>query len=146
MKQNKAKHSKQNIPKKVSKKNAKKTKKETTPKKSIVKFIIFIFVIAIITGICLLAIKLYTFQKLAKEMFNNSPSTIFDVNNNEIAQIGIERNRENIDFENIPKQLIDAYVSIEDERFYKHHGVDIKRTGAAVLSYVIRRRFFIFWW
>ena len=29
-----------------------------------------------------------------------------------------------------------AYIAIEDERFEKHHGVDIKRTGAAILSFI----------
>ena len=29
------------------------------------------------------------------------------------------------------------YVAIEDERFYSHKGVDVKRTGAAIFSYVL---------
>ena len=29
-----------------------------------------------------------------------------------------------------------AYIAIEDERFYQHHGVDLKRTTAAILSFV----------
>ena len=37
----------------------------------------------------------------------------------------------------MPKNLVNAYVSIEDERFYKHSGVDIKRTGGAIISYII---------
>ena len=35
----------------------------------------------------------------------------------------------------IPK----AYISIEDERFYEHKGVDIKRTGAATVTYVLHK-------
>lgn len=45
---------------------------------------------------------------------------------------GLE-NRVWVDYDQIPQALIDATVSIEDERFYTHHGVDWKRTaGAAV--------------
>ena len=79
-------------------------------------------------------------------MFSNTPSSVFDTNNTLIAQIGSERNRENIEFNDIPKQLINAYISIEDERFYSHFGVDIKRTGAAILSYITKRWLLFFWW
>lgn len=33
----------------------------------------------------------------------------------------------------------DAIVSIEDERFYKHHGVDIKRTLGATGKWVLSK-------
>lgn len=36
----------------------------------------------------------------------------------------------------MPENLENAYVSIEDERYYKHHGVDIKRTASAIVSYI----------
>ena len=39
----------------------------------------------------------------------------------------------------IPSNLKNAYISIEDERFYKHKGIDLKRTGAAIFSYAIHR-------
>jgi len=76
---------------------------------------------------------------LATEMFHNTPSSIVDHNNNILAQIGVERNRQNVDYESIPSQLINAYISIEDQRYFKHHGVDIKRTCAAILSYISKR-------
>ena len=37
----------------------------------------------------------------------------------------------------MPNNLKNAYVAIEDERFYSHHGVDIKRTASAIFNYVI---------
>ncbi len=40
-----------------------------------------------------------------------------------------------VDYKNVPQNLKNAFVSIEDERFYKHHGIDIKRiTGATLLN------------
>ena len=56
-----------------------------------------------------------------------------------IAEIGSEKAKETISSAEIPNNLKNAYVSIEDERFYKHNGVDIKRTGAAIVSYIIHR-------
>ncbi len=40
----------------------------------------------------------------------------------------------------VPKTLIDAFVAIEDKRFYSHHGVDWYRTAAAGFNYVFRTR------
>lgn len=46
------------------------------------------------------------------------------------------QNREWISYKDIPKQLIDAFVSIEDHRFYQHKGIDPKRTLGALLGYI----------
>lgn len=62
---------------------------------------------------------------------------MLDLDGEIIAEIGNERNRENVTLEQMPENLKNAYVAIEDERFFKHHGVDIKRTTAAIGSYVI---------
>ena len=45
-------------------------------------------------------------------------------------------NRVWVDFKNIPQQMKDAMVAIEDKRFYDHSGVDWQRTGGAILSLV----------
>lgn len=39
------------------------------------------------------------------------------------------------DYEQIPEELIQAFVSIEDKRFYQHHGVDWRRTISAGVNY-----------
>ena len=41
--------------------------------------------------------------------------------------------------EDIPEDLINAFISIEDKRFYSHKGIDIKRTLHAAASYVFGR-------
>ena len=38
----------------------------------------------------------------------------------------------------IPDLLKNAFVAIEDQRFYSHRGVDWRRTGKAVLNYIFR--------
>ncbi len=43
-------------------------------------------------------------------------------------------NRIWVDYENIPKCVIDATIAIEDQRFESHHGVDWRRTASAVLN------------
>ena len=39
-------------------------------------------------------------------------------------------------YSEMPQKLIDAFVSIEDERFFDHNGVDWKRTFGATFSFV----------
>ena len=38
-----------------------------------------------------------------------------------------------MNYEDIPEDLINATVAIEDRRFWEHNGVDWKRTAAAIL-------------
>ena len=42
-------------------------------------------------------------------------------------------NRELVRYTDIPQDLINAYIAIEDKRFWKHNGVDWKRTAAGLL-------------
>ncbi|MBQ7093660.1 MAG: penicillin-binding protein, partial [Clostridia bacterium] len=46
-------------------------------------------------------------------------------------------NRVWVDYEDIPQTLIDAYISVEDSRFYEHDGVDWKRTIGAMINYIV---------
>ena len=118
----------------------KKDKKRKSPiKRFFTKLFIFSLLIIILSFAIYLGFKGYVFKKLSTEMFNNSPSIIYDSNKNILAKIGAERNRDNVKYEDIPENLIDAYVSIEDKRYFSHHGVDVKRTGGAIFSYIIHR-------
>ena len=45
---------------------------------------------------------------------------------------------EYVEYSDIPQDMIDAFVSIEDKRFYSHCGVDWKRTVSAGLNYFLR--------
>lgn len=47
-----------------------------------------------------------------------------------------DENRIWVDIENIPQNLIDAFIAIEDQRFYNHGGVDWKRTFSAFVNYL----------
>ena len=45
-------------------------------------------------------------------------------------------NREWVSYENIPRDLINAFIAIEDHRFYEHKGIDIRRTAGAIVGYL----------
>ncbi len=70
----------------------------------------------------------------------NYSSTIYytdeDGNAHELENIYNNGNRIWIDSEEIPKIMKEAMVAIEDERFYEHNGIDIKRTAGAFFGWV----------
>lgn len=70
----------------------------------------------------------------------NMTSVIYVQNKNgdweEYQRIHGTENRIWVDIEEIPQNLIDAFVSIEDQRFYRHGGVDWKRTAGAFINFL----------
>lgn len=52
----------------------------------------------------------------------------------EVDRVHGSENRVWVDFENTPKQIVDAVVAVEDQRFFAHGGVDWKRTTAAFVN------------
>lgn len=64
-------------------------------------------------------------------------STVYDNNDNEIAVLSGGTKRKSVSLSEMSKYLPKAYVAIEDERFYSHSGIDIKRFTAAVVTYAI---------
>lgn len=111
-------------------KNSKKRKKW---KKALFIIIIIIILIFAIN----LGISTHRWKMLATDMSINQNSIIKDIDGNTIANLGSEKKKKTISIDKMPKDLKNAYVAIEDERFYSHHGVDIKRTTSAIISYVI---------
>lgn len=119
-------------------KSKRKQDKQYNPRRKVIKkVILFIIVAALITIGILMAISAFTWKEIAEDMFNNENSVVVDTTGETIAKLGVEQKKMTVDFEDIPDNLVNAYVAIEDERFYSHHGVDIKRTGAAILNYIV---------
>ncbi len=91
--------------------------------------------IGVVSG-CIITTKPLTKEDLYISGFT---SYIYDRNGKIIAELkGSDNiNRSEVDIETVPQDLIDAFVSIEDERFYSHSGVDIKRTISASLGFFL---------
>lgn len=64
-------------------------------------------------------------------------SIILDKDGNQIQVLQAGENRLWVEFSDIPKNLVNAVIAIEDQRFYTHNGVDIKRTAGAIMSYIL---------
>ena len=60
-------------------------------------------------------------------------SVVVDANGGIIANLSGDEKRKIITLDEMAEYLPKAYVAIEDERFYKHSGVDFKRTAGAII-------------
>ncbi len=58
----------------------------------------------------------------------------------ELEQLYSEDNRIWVDYEEIPDYMLDAVVSVEDNRFWNHKGVDWVRTAGAMVNMIIPLR------
>lgn len=113
---------------------------------SILRFIISLFIIGLITAsLILFSMRMYVLSLSDDNIvLNLSESKIaltsfIYVNDDngmpqEYQRVFNSENRVWIDFKDIPKQMKDAIISIEDKRFYDHSGVDWVRTLGAVLN------------
>lgn len=111
--------------------------KKAIRKKKIKKIIIMVIIIVIVILAIMLGISAYNWKQITIDMFANKNSVVLDSDGNVIAELGSERKKIKVQNEDMPEDLKNAYVSIEDERYYRHHGVDVKRTGSAIINYVI---------
>ena len=68
-----------------------------------------------------------------KDLIATTSSKIYDNQNNLIADLGAEK-RINVKTNEIPTDLVNAIVAIEDHRFFNHRGIDFIRIGGAFFS------------
>lgn len=118
--------------------NIKKSKKKKSKYKIFLKrTFLSIFIIGIVcatVGVGYVFAIVKTSPELDINAITNlsEQSILLDSNQNLISNIPTEEIRTKIDIADMPDSLKNAYISIEDERFYKHKGVDIRRIVGAV--------------
>ena len=64
-------------------------------------------------------------------------STVYDSEGNKMQElIASGTNRTMVTIDQIPKHVQDAFIAIEDERFYEHNGIDIQGIGRAGVTFI----------
>lgn len=95
--------------------------------------LIIVLVMVLGVGCGFLTATMNTREDLA-DVRPPASSQIYDINGNELANIHAEENRVPVSIRQIPKDLQNAFVAVEDNRFYDHIGVDPKGILRAVVS------------
>ena len=63
----------------------------------------------------------------------NESSVMYDADGNVIDRVFVSGgNRLNVKYDKIPKNLVNAVISVEDKTFWKHHGFNITRMFGAI--------------
>lgn len=135
-------------PRPVEGRKGKKNKKEKKNKFSnrhpklmlAIKIIIVLFLLVCVVGAGIVAGMFFglfgdDFEITKEELkIGASNSVIVDSNGAVIANLSGDEKRRIISLEDMAEYLPKAYVAIEDERYYKHSGVDFKRTAGAIVN------------
>ena len=119
--------------KRSGKKKASRAGKKPMWLKILISFAVAL-VAALVVGVTVFFVYASSAPKLSEQQLESAGSTvIYDSNGKKIMSLGTE-NRTYVAEKDIPQQLKDAVISIEDRRFYKHHGVDPWRIVSAAMS------------
>ena len=117
-------------------------KKQHTKLKIAIKIVIIIILLLCVIGAGIVAGMFFglfgnEFEITKDELkIGASNTVVVDQNGGVIANLSGDEKRKVITLADMSNYLPKAYVAIEDERYYKHSGVDFKRTAGAIVHTV----------
>ena len=97
-------------------------------------FILCIYMIIGTAGITLVRKLTDDIPSLDLSRLKSEESTIiYDGDDNVITEVGTYY-RQNITYEDCPESLVDAFLAIEDSRYFTHNGFDIPRFSKSIIN------------
>ncbi len=138
--------------KKTSKKINKRTRIKTSPKKRVQKKakrkLTLRTKVLILIGIGIGTILMFIWmfkgipspKKLADKSFYSEASQIFDRNGNLLYKFYADQNRVFVDLDQISEPMKEATLAIEDVKFYKHFGFDLKGLLRGLYRTLVKKR------
>lgn len=120
-----------------------KLKKKRKKKGLALKILSATFIICLfpISGVFLYAKKIkneevsrITRDEIFRTLYSIKPPTIFLSGNKNISAELFDRYKEDIDFKDIPKHVVNAFLAAEDEDFFKHRGIDLSSIIRAMVK------------
>ena len=99
-----------------------------------VNILLALALVGIVAAAVLVGSYILSAPKLTEEDLTATVSSkIYDMDGQLIADLGTEK-RSNATTEEIPTDLANAIVAIEDQRFYNHRGIDVIRIAGSFLN------------
>lgn len=97
--------------------------------------IILVILLAFVAfaGVLLAMVKTTPSLDINQILTLNETSKLYDDKDEFMDNILSSQKRSPVKFQEVPLNLRNAFISIEDERFYEHNGIDIKRIGGAIV-------------
>lgn len=124
-------------------KNRKQKKKSHKNQSKVTKFLKWFFIGILLLGItAVTVVGVYVLSIIRSSpdldvqaiQSLNQPSILYDDQGNFMDNVITREQRYVVKSEEIPDNLKKAFVAIEDERFYEHKGIDIKRVFGVIAS------------
>ncbi|MRX71450.1 PBP1A family penicillin-binding protein [Bacillus lacus] len=100
----------------------------------LVTLMLVTFVIALAGYLMILLMGNYVIDE--KKLVFESASVLADSNGEELTKL-FTKNRKLIGIEEIPQHVQEAFVAVEDKRFYEHHGIDFRAIGRALYKDIL---------
>jgi len=120
-----------------NKNNGRKPRRKKNKGKPIILAFLFLFFLSGATGFGILTYLVKDAPPLdTNKLKSSETSIIYDQDGKEIAKIHGAEDREHIKIDDVPQVVKDAFLAIEDVRFYDHSGVDPKAIARAAVANV----------
>lgn len=129
--------------KKVNHKDSESKKKGKKKHSKLKKFILICFILFILIALAGVGAFAGIFFSDKWEMtkedlaISYQNTNVYDNKGKKIAELTGDESRKIITMSEMGEYLPNAFVAIEDERYYSHFGIDIKRTGGAIVTYIL---------
>lgn len=123
-------------------KTKKVNKKDNKNKKMLKKILLGIVIFCAIAAAILVAVVIGIFSSDKYKVdpdevhVKNGNSQVADAEGKTVAIIRSDENRKIVTLDEMPEYLPKMFVALEDERFYSHKGIDIKRTVGATVGFI----------
>jgi penicillin-binding protein 1A len=102
--------------------------------KRIILIILLIGIIGMVAGATTFFVMASGAPPLDESLLKDPLSSkVYDMDGNKIYEFGAEK-RTYVPLDQIPEDLKNAVIAVEDARFYEHHGLDVIRLGGAVVA------------
>jgi 1A family penicillin-binding protein len=102
--------------------------------RTILKILKYIFIFVILIVIILIGGFIYYSSRLDYKIPKIVNVEVYDRNGEKYLTLNNDSKRNYVKLEDIDQDIIDAFLSIEDKKFYKHKGIDIARIGGALIA------------
>ncbi|MGX1194933.1 transglycosylase domain-containing protein [Metabacillus sp. SLBN-84] len=86
-------------------------------------------IIALAVYLLILVIGDYSIDE--KKLVMDSTTTLVDPSGSKVAELYLQ-NREPVSIKEIPGHVREAFIAVEDKRFYEHNGIDLKAISRAL--------------
>ncbi len=121
-----------------------KKRREPIKRSLLSRLLLGLFVLALVGGVLLLGVGYWGYQHLVSQLPDineledvqfEEPVRIYSKDGDLISEIG-EKRRVPLTIDQIPVQLTEAFISVEDDRYYQHPGVDYQGLIRAALNLI----------